>query len=184
MISADDGAATITVEDMFHDKHNQFFIANLVFNGGYWEPPSFNCRDGGYESIADDRDNDTIFRPSIYNEVLVGTDAADAIFGDVGTNFGWTGAGAEVLICKRGDTGADGDDVRAVSHDIVEDFDIARDRFDFRALRTTFADLTLGADGEGGATISWVSGNIGEADILTELRGVALADVTQDLFVF
>lgn len=184
VITADGGASSITVVDMFHDNHNRYFIENLVFNGAYWEPLDFKFRDGGHESIADDRDNGTVFRPSIYNEVLVGTDAADSIFGGVGTNFVWTGAGADVLIYKRGDAGAHGDYVRAVSHDIVEDFDPTRDTFDFREVNTTFDALTLGEDPDGDATIRWSSGNIEEADILIELRGVALADVTADLFLF
>ncbi len=184
VIAADGVASSITVVDMFHDNHNRFFIENLEFNGAYWEPLSFKFRDGGYQSISDDRDNGDPLRPSIYNEVLFGTDAADAIFGGVGTNFVWTGAGEDVLIYKRGDAGAHGDYVRAVSHDIVEDFDIGADVLDFREVATTFGALTLGEDADGDATIQWSSGTIEEANILIELRGVALADVTEDLFLF
>ena len=184
VISADGGAATITVTDMFHDTHNRFFIENLVFNGGYWEPLSFKFRDGAYESIGDDRDIGDPFRPSIYNEVLFGTDGADTIFGGVGANFVWTGAGADVLIYERGDAGAHGDYTRAASNDIVEDFDVTQDILDFREVETTFGGLTLGEDEDGDATIFWSSGNIEEANILIELRGVALADVTEDLFLF
>lgn len=184
VITADGGAASITVVDMFHDSHNRFFIENLVFNGAYWEPLSFKFRDGAFESIAEDRDIGDPFRPSIYNEVLFGTEAADEIFGGVGTNFVWTGAGADVLIYERGDAGARGDYVRVASHDIVEDFDVAQDVFDFREVDTAFGALTLGEDADGDATVQWSSGNIEEADILIELRGVALADVTEDLFLF
>ena len=74
--------------------------------------------------------------------------------------------------------------MRAVSHDIVEDFDIAADRLDFREVETSFGALTLGEDSDGDAIIQWSSGNTEEANILIELRGVALADVTADLFLF
>ena len=184
VITADGGAASITATDMFHDNHNRFFIENLVCNGAYWEPLSFKFRDGAFESIADDRDIGDPFRPSIYNEVLFGTEAADEIFGGVGTNFIWTGAGADVLIYERGDAGAHGDYVRVASHDIVEDFDVAQDVFDFREVETAFGALTLAEDADGDATVQWSSGNIEEANILIELRGVALADVTEGLFPF
>ncbi|HCQ65031.1 MAG TPA: hypothetical protein DIU07_07630 [Rhodobacteraceae bacterium] len=74
--------------------------------------------------------------------------------------------------------------MRVASHDIVEDFDVAQDVFDFREVDTAFGALTLGEDADGDATVQWSSGNIEEADILIELRGVALADVTEDLFLF
>ncbi len=42
----------------------------------------------------------------------------------------------------------------------------------------------LGEYDDGSTTVFWSSGNIEEANILSELRAVALADITADLFLF
>lgn len=183
VLSIDGGAASITVENMFDPQHNKFFVEKVTLSAGYWTPMTFEIRDGAYESIGEDRDNaNPGAKISSYNEILFGTGGDDAIYGGGSTNFIVTGAGNDVLHYKQNEPIAfyPGG---GVSHDIVEDFDIAHDRLDFTEVGTSLAGLSI-SDGANGALISWDSGTWEVADILIELRGVAAADVTADLFLF
>jgi hypothetical protein len=65
------------------------------------------------------------------------------------------------------------------------DFDVTQDRLDFTEIGgLSYSDLTITSDPDGDARISWDSGTIEVADISIELRGVAAASLTADLFDF
>lgn len=183
VLSIDGGTSSITVQDMFGPAHNKNFIEQLTLNAGYWEPLTLVIRDGAFESLGEDRDNVSPgLKLSSYNEILFGTAGDDAIYGGGSTNFIVTGAGNDVLHYKQTDPipfypGG------GVAHDIVEDFDIAHDMLDFSEVGTSLAGLSI-TDGANGAIIGWDSGTWEVAGIVIELRGVAAADVTGDLFLF
>lgn len=186
-VAGGDGAH-VTVANMFDaDRHDRFFVEELSINGAYWSPFTFMFLDGAVTDIGDDRSIFLTYGAKM-NEVLFGGAGDDLIFGGTGTNFIWTGAGADVLIYKVGDGESLGGLGGAVSRDIVEDFDVARDRLDFtevaKDIGAGFADLVIGADAGGDATIFLDTGNWEVADISIELRGVSMDQVTADLFVF
>ncbi|MCB1517821.1 MAG: hypothetical protein KDJ19_09435 [Hyphomicrobiaceae bacterium] len=185
VLTADDGLSTITVVNMFKGNGNKFAIDEITFNGAYWEPLRFKVLDGQQVNIGDDRDYANLYGGEL-NEVLFGTNGDDLIFGNAGTNFVWTGNGADTLIYKENDGANLGRFGGGQSHDIVEDFDISQDKLDFTEMPTvtSLADLTIGEDFDGDATISWSSGTWEISSIAIELRGVAKTDVTADLFVF
>ncbi|TDK43031.1 calcium-binding protein [Antarcticimicrobium luteum] len=186
-VGGGDGAH-VTVANMFRaGQHDRFFVEELSINGAYWTPLTFMFLDGAVTDIGDDRSIFLTYGAKM-NEVLFGSDGNDQIFGGTGTNFIWTGAGADVLIYKVGDGESLSGFGGAVSHDIVEDFDPARDSLDFtevaKDIGAGFADLVIGADAEGDVTIYLNTGNWEVADISIELRGVSLVEVTADMFVF
>lgn len=179
---SDGGASSITVKGQF--GANKFAIEELHFNAGYWTPLRFRILDGAKVEIGDDRD---IYFGTAgeWNELLFGTDAADQVFGNAGTNFIWLGAGADTLIYKAADPqlwyGVGG----GPCNDIVQDFDLAEDRMDFTEIGgLSLAGLTVADNARGNAQIHWDSGTWEIADINIELRGVAAADLTADHFVF
>lgn len=192
LVSIDGGASTITVESMFNANADKFMVETFTFEAGYWTPLVFQMFDGAAVNIGDDRDIPYHTGLNSWaNEILFGTNADDFIFGGGGTNFIWTGDGADTLIYKEVDPdlliytafyGYGG----GTAHDIVEDFNVTQDKLNFTEIAaiTSLADLTVTSDAEGDAIISWNSGDITIADILIELRGVAEADVTADMFVF
>ncbi|MBZ0130945.1 MAG: hypothetical protein K8F59_17740 [Rhodobacteraceae bacterium] len=184
VIRVDGGASGVTISQMFDARANRYFIEEFKLNAGYWEPVVFNFLDGARVGIGDDRDYPNGYLGKA-NEILFGTDGDDLIFGNTGHNFIWTGAGADVLIYKENDPIPFSGRSAMISHDIVEDFDIASDRLDFREMGIALADLVLGSDIDGDALIAWNSPIAYEiASILIELRGVAEADLTADLFLF
>lgn len=125
------------------------------------------------------------FTGTASRDVLNGTDGDELIFGNTGHNFIWTGAGSDTLIYKESDPIPFSSYSAMVAHDIVQDFDIAHDRLDFSEMGLLFDDLTISADTDGDALIGWASPISYEiASIAIELRGVAVADVTEDLFLF
>ena len=192
LVSVDDGASTIKVARMFNANADKFMIETFTFKAGYWTPLVFQMIDGAAVNIGDDRDIPYHTGLNSWaNEVLFGTNSDDFIFGGGGTNFIWTGNGADTLIYKEVDPdllpytayyGYGG----GTAQDIVEDFDVTQDMLDFTEIAavTSLADLTVTSDAQGDAIISWDSGNIEIADIFIELRGVAEADVTADMFIF
>ena len=180
--------AHLTVVGMLDaGQHDASFVEELSINGAYWAPMTFMFLDGAVTDIGDDRSIFLTYGAKM-NEILFGGAGDDQIFGGTGTNFIWTGGGRDVLIYKVGDgeslEGLGG----AVSRDIVEDFDVTRDRLDFtevaKDIGAGFADLVIGSDAEGDATIDLDTGNWEVADISIELRGVAAGEVTADLFLF
>ncbi len=192
LISVDNGASTIRAMDMFGPDAEGNMIETFTFEAGYWTPRVFQMIDGAAVNIGDDRDIPYHTGLNSWaNEVLFGTDAGEVIFGGGGANFIWTGDGADTLIYKEVDPdllvytpyyGYGG----GTAHDIVEDFDITQDMLDFTEINsiTSLADLTITADADGDAIISWDSGTVEVADIYIELRGVTEAEVTADIFVF
>ncbi|MDF1715541.1 MAG: calcium-binding protein [Antarcticimicrobium sp.] len=186
-VKAGDGAH-VTVVNMFKEgQHDKFFIEELSINGAYWSPMTFMFLDGAVTEIGDDRSIFLTYGAKM-NEILFGGAGGDQIFGGTGTNFIWTGGGRDVLIYKVGDGESLGSYGGGVSRDIVEDFDITRDRLDFtevaKDISAGFADLVIGSDADGDATIYLDTGNWEVADISIELRGVDAGDVTADLFLF
>ncbi len=192
VVSIDGGASSIRVAKMFDANADNYMIESFSFEAGYWTPLVFQISDGAAVNIGDDRD--ISYHPGLNswaNEILFGTDSDEFIFGGGGTNFIWTGTGADTLLYKEVDP-----DLYAytsyygygggTAYDIVEDFDVARDRLDFSEIAavTSLADLSISSDAQGDALISWDSGSVDIADILIELRGVSAADVTSDLFIF
>ncbi len=180
--------AHVTVEDMFNAAtHDKTFVEELSLNGAYWAPMTFMFLDSVTGDIGDDRSIFSTYGADL-NEVIFGSADDDEIFGGTGTNFIWTGAGADVLIYKVGDGQKQGDLGGAISRDIVQDFDPSRDRLDFTEVAKDIGvqvdALVIGADADGDATIFLDTGDFEKADISIELRGVAMADVTEDLFLF
>jgi Ca2+-binding RTX toxin-like protein len=180
VISTMDGLSSVTVTDQFLTGTHRYFIEEIVFSAGYWEDPLFRVVSAEHTNIGDDRGG-----AALYNEFLFGTAGADQIFSDSGYNLIWTGAGGDTLIYKESDPIPFSRASANVVSDTVMDFDVTLDRFDFSEIPSlTFADLTIGEDSESDAIISWSSGDVAVANIHIELRGVAMADVTEDLFVF
>lgn len=186
LLVADDGLSSLRIENMFHADTARWDIETLELQAGYWSPIVFQILNGAADAIGDDRDAANGGYGGAANEVMFGSGADDDFFGDAGTNFIWTGAGADTLIYKENDSANWGGFGGGQSHDIVEDFDIGADRLDFREIKSviSLADLTVGEDADGDATIRWASGDLQVSSILIELRGVDMADVTSDIFVF
>lgn len=177
--------STITVENMFHEDANRWFVEYLELGAGYWSSIRFWFVDGAVSNIGDDRDHDSGLYTGAVNEVLVGTDADDLIYGDAGHNFIWTGAGADTLIYKENDGGSFGAYGGGISHDIVLDFDPLLDTLDFSEMKLAgLSSLTLGEDEDGDATIYWDSGTWEVADVSIELRNVSLDMLDADNFIF
>ncbi len=184
VLTADGGTSTLTVTNMFDTRINKYFIEQLHLNGAYWTPINFNFIDGSVSDIGDDRDYPYGYAGKS-NEVMFGTDGNDNIYGNTGHNFIWTGDGNDVLVYKENDPVPFASFSATVSHDIVEDFDIAHDLLDFSEMRISLADLVLSEDADGDAVINWNTAVPWEiTPIVIELRGVALADVTEDIFIF
>ncbi len=180
VISTMDGRSSVTVTNQFVTGTHKYYIEEIVFSAGYWEDPLFRVVSGEHTNIGDDRGG-----AALYNEFLFGTAGADQIFSDTGYDLIWTGAGADTLIYKESDPVPFSHASANVVSDTVMDFDVTLDRFDFSEIPgLTFADLTIGEDADGDAIISWSSGDVAVANIHIELRGVAMADVTEDLFNF
>ena len=184
VLSLDGGAATTTMVNMLGAGNDRHFIEEMRIAAGYWEPYHFQFVDAAKTSIGDVRDIVWNER-SVNNEVLIGTDAGEQIYGNTGHNFILTGGGADTLIYKMNDVLPYSYYSSTVSHDIVLDFDVTQDRMDFTQMGITMADLTVSQDAQGDALIAWNSPDPTQvAPILIELRGVAAADLTVDHFVF
>lgn len=192
LVSLDGGTSTVKVVDMFDGAGGPRFVEQVEFNAGYWAHPLFQVLSAGIHPIGDDRNPANSDYRGAANEIIFGSDAGDLIYGDAGTNFIWTGAGADTLIYKENDSqpwyssnlsqiyGSGG------TTDIVQDFDVTQDHMDFTEIAsvTSLADLTVSHDANGDALISWNSGTWEVSNIAIELRGVTEAQVTADLFVF
>lgn len=179
---ADGGAASLTVRDQFGQGQTQ--IEELHFNAGYWTPLRFKILDGAVVEIGDDRSYSGN-EGGEWNEILFGTDGGDTVFGNSGTNFIWLGAGADTLIYKEADPEIWYGNGGGWCNDIVMDFDPAEDIMDFTEIEgLSLAGLVLDEAEDGDATVYWDSGTWEISDIHIELRGVALAELTQDHFLF
>lgn len=183
VIISDGGQDSLTVKGQF-SASNTTQIEELNFYGAYWDPLAFEILDAAKTDVSNDRAygfGETGER----NEIIFGTNGADEVFGNSGTNFIWLGGGADTLIYKEADPQPASSAGGGAAHDIVEDFDIAADVMDFTEIAGLgMADLVISQDSDGDATIYWDSGTWEVSDILIELRGVAQADVTADLFLF
>ena len=186
LITADGGTSTILVDNMFHANANRWAIENLELKAGYWNSIVFQILNGDSDAIGDDRDYANAGYGGAANELIFGTDANNEIFGDSGTNFIWTGDGADTLIYKENDNESWFGFGGGLSQDIVEDFDVLLDIMDFSEIEsiTSMADLTLGTDADGDVTIYWNSGDYEISSIFIELRGVTMAEIAVDMFVF
>ncbi len=144
----------------------------------------FKILDGARTDIGDDRAY-RFGEGGEWNEILFGTDGNDIVFGNSGTNFIWLGAGADTLIYKEADPQSMFGNGGGACVDIVLDFDVLEDRMDFTEIKgLTLADLTIGKDADGDATVHWDSGTWEISDILIELRGVSPDDLGAENFVF
>ena len=186
VLTADDGLSSIRVEKMFDAKANKHFIENLELNGAYWSPIVFQILNGDVDAIGDDRDYANGGYGGAANELIFGTDADDMIFGDAGTNFIWTGDGADTVIYKENDSESWFGYGGGTSNDIIDDFDVTLDRLDFTEIKSVGGvdSLTIGQDADGDALISWSSGDYEVSSIRIELRGVLETEVTDDIFLF
>ena len=185
LIETVDGLSSVRVEKQFAAANGAFAMESVKFNAGYWADVYFRVVDSDHVATGDDRGG-----AARLNEFLFGSEGDDSIFSDSGSDLIWTGAGADTLIYKESDPellyDLDGNRISS-GHviDTVMDFDIASDRLDFTEIKgLAFADLALSEDAEGDARIAWDAGDIAIADIYIELRGVALAEVTEALFLF
>lgn len=182
-VIADGGVSTLTVKKQFKETGQAQFIEHLEFNAAYWTPLTMKIVSAERHLIGDDRDYGGGLGSEAH-EIMFGNDQDNSFFGGSGTNFIWTGAGADTLIYKENDpqvwAGAGG----GASHDIVLDFDVAQDRLDFTEIGIGLDDLVLSEDADGDALVLWDAPGWEIADVVIELRGVALAQVTEDLFLF
>ena len=183
VMTSDGGTGSITVKNQF--GANKFAIEELHFNAAYWTPLRFKILDGAKTDIGDDRRYSN-GQGGEWNEIIFGTDSADQVFGDSGTNFIWLGAGADTLIYKESDPenwyGSGGSAV----NDKVQDFDVTMDLMDFTEINSvgSIANLTISDNAAGNATVTWLSGDFEVSNIFIELRGVTAAELTTDHFVF
>ncbi len=178
VLSLDGGASSVTVQEQF--GADRYGIETIQLNAGYWQPITFQILDGAKVNIGDDRGG-----LEIYNEVLFGTDGNDLIFGAGGTNFIVSGGGSDTIIFKEVDPQPSSGMGGGASNNIVEDFDTAFDHLDFSEIAgLTMGGLTITEDAEGDAHIAWYSGTFEIADVFIELRGVGMAELTPDLFIF
>ncbi|MCP9480692.1 hypothetical protein NNA36_01825 [Shimia sp. CNT1-13L.2] len=188
IISIGEGTSTITVKDQFL-LNGRSSIEQLVFDGGYWSAIEFQILDAENDDIGDDR-RDRLGVGGEKHELIFGNDDDNQVFGDSGTNFIWLGGGADTLIYKESDPqlyyDLDHNFVGGGSvNDIVMDFDPLQDRLDFSEIKSlTFAGLTLSEASDGDTLISWQSGDFEVSSIFIELRGVALAELGEDHFLF
>ena len=99
-------------------------IEELQFGGpdGY----RFFFVDAARSNIANDRDWYQLYGSEL-NEIIFATAGDDEIFGGTGINIILSGNGADTFIYKAGDGIGSGVMGGGVSHDIIEDFDLARD---------------------------------------------------------
>lgn len=182
VMTSDDGAGSITVRGQFGAA--RFAIEELHFNAGYWTPLRFKIVDGARTNIGDDRSYNA-YEGGEWNEILFGTDAADDVFGNSGTNFIWLGGGADTLIYKEADPSYYYGSGGGACNDIVMDFDLTEDVMDFTEIDgVSLASLTIATNAAGNATIHWNSGTWEVSDIFIELRGITASDLTADHFVF
>lgn len=86
VVSADGGAWTLTVSEMFGASQNHGFVEELRFNGACWDPLLFQILSEETHAIGDDRNHGPVHRAEL-NEIIFGTDGDDRIFGCSGTNF-------------------------------------------------------------------------------------------------
>ncbi len=119
------------------------------------------------------------------DDILFGRGGADSLFGDAGADFALGGAGADTI---EGGTGADslagdgGADLFVFragdGDDLIFDFTLGLDtiRFEGMDVAASFAELVLGTDGGGRATVSY---GTDPGDIL-RLQGVAQGDLSDD----
>jgi Ca2+-binding RTX toxin-like protein len=173
----DGGAMSITVEGQC-SAANSGVIETIEFFNGYWTRWSVQLKSVDHDNVGDERVGGT------YNEIIMGSDAADQIYGNAGLNLIWLGAGADTLIYKESDpsTGglsSGGGDVA----DSIVDFNAAEDVMNFsEIIGIQMADLLV-AQGASGVTIDWNSGDPSVSNIHIELRGVLLADLSAANFV-
>lgn len=180
IIATLDGLSSVTVINQFRTGTHKFYMEDVVFSAAYWEAPIFRVVSGEHVNIGDDRGG-----TALYNEFLFGTAGADQIFSDTGYDLIWTGDGADTLIYKQSDPVPFVPASANIVSDTVMDFNVALDRFDFSEIPgLTMAGLSISQDAQGDAIIGWSSGDVEIASIQIELRGVAMADINEDLFTF
>ena len=187
-IATTDGLSSITVRDQFitNPRH---MIEELEFYAGYWSAMVFRIIDAEHHDIGDDRGT-SWGEGGERHELIFGSEGDDQVFGDSGYNFIWLGGGADTLIYKESDPqimyDLDQDHIGGGAViDMVMDFNVAEDRLDFTETKgLSFGDLTISADTDGDAIISWNSGDFEVASISIELRGASTADVSESLFLF
>ena len=182
-IVLDGGTGSVTVRNQFGAE--RFVLEELHLADSFLAPFQFKIRDGAKDAIGDDRGS-TNAAGGQWNEVLFGTDGDDRFFGDSGVNFYWLGGGSDTLIYKEtGPFFVPGGGGGPVS-DHVMDFDIAMDAMDFSEITNiTMADLLIGENSDGHATIDWASPDTQEiSNIHIELRGVTAVELTADHFIF
>jgi Ca2+-binding RTX toxin-like protein len=180
VIATMDGLSSVTVENQFQTGTDSYFIENISFYGAYWEAISFRVVSGEHEGLGEGRG-----WQSELNEFLFGTDGNDMIFSDTGYDLIWTGDGSDTLVYKESDPNPFNEFTYRTVSDTVMDFDITSDSFDFTEIKSAnFDSFQIFEDAEGDAIISWYSGDMEIANIFIELRGVAMEDVTEDMFIF
>lgn len=168
---------TITFDRMFDARLNgKGMIDELQIGGpdGY----RFFFVDAARSDIANDRDWFQLYGSEL-NEIIFATAGDDEIFGGTGVNIILSGGGADTFIYKPGDGIGIGTMGGGVSHDIIEDFDLARDVLDFTEFTNEVASYTLtySQDAQGDAVIELRQPDYEIANILVELRGVSLAEL-------
>jgi len=104
-------------------------------------------------------------------DIVLGTDGRDKIYGGIGSDILLGGAGKDRFIYN------DEEDNRG-GHDIILDFDLARDIIDFTEIKTlTRSGLTIIDNSHGNAVIHSIYSDI-------ELKGITTAQVTDSIFDF
>ncbi|RMD89235.1 MAG: calcium-binding protein [Alphaproteobacteria bacterium] len=179
-------SGTITIEGQRDTPENAIEVVKL--EAGYWTPFYFAIVDGLTTPLGDDRTS-AGGTTQTGNEILLGTDSDDQIYGSSGTNIIWTGDGADTLVFKYDDPMWDslytGYSTPGMSANIVEDFDVTQDKLDFTEMNgLTMDDLSISSQADGDALIVWSSPDIDIASLSIELVGVSVDQLTADLFLF
>lgn len=105
------------------------------------------------------------------NDIVLGTDGDDELYGGINNNIYLGGTGADVFLFK------DQEDNRG-GLDLILDFDLAEDRLDVSEIEgISFASFTVSDNAYGNAVISSVYETI-------ELVGITASSVTESLFIF
>lgn len=178
VIAALDASTSVTLRDQFGTSWDTQRIEDIVFHGGWWSPAEFLVTSAESADLNGWRGGH-----DAGNEMIFGSAANDTIWTGLGVNVVWTGDGNDRLRYEEIDVEFT-NPARAII-DTVMDFDIARDRIEFTDLMDiAFGNLVIGSDGEGDATVTWDPGLGDVAAIYIELRDVAAADVTEDIFLF
>ncbi len=152
---------------MNHFAGNQFALEVIRFGDTAYDPEfhvSFLSGDNYTYSVHSGPDQGG-------EDIVLGTDLGDEIFGGIGDDILFGGAGVDHFMFHDEEENGGG-------NDIILDFEIGTDQIDFTDIKTLTMDgVTVSTSSYGNALITTAYCNI-------ELAGVTEAQVTEDVFAF